>query len=172
LANASWSCRIPPRDLGPGGSRTRQPADPGSRGVDALQLAALPVEAATAYALLHDYVALSPGDWIGLNLSNSTVGHYLIPLAKRAGVRTLAVVRRESAAEQVRQLGADVLLIDGDDLGDRAAAALEGASLRLLLEGTGDPAEVAKLVGVVEEKGTVVAFASATVSRRRSRSLT
>jgi NADPH:quinone reductase-like Zn-dependent oxidoreductase len=32
----------------------------------------------------------------------------------------------------------------------------------LLLEGTGDPAEVAKLVGVVEEKGTVVAFASAT----------
>jgi NADPH:quinone reductase-like Zn-dependent oxidoreductase len=130
--------------------------------IDALQLATLPVEAATAYALLHDYVTLSPGDWIGLNLANSTVGHYLIPLAERAGVRTLAVVRRESAAAQVRQLGADVVLVDGDDLGDRAAAALGGASLRLLLEGTGDPAEVAKLVGVVEEKGTVVAFASVT----------
>jgi NADPH:quinone reductase-like Zn-dependent oxidoreductase len=130
--------------------------------IDALQLATLPVEAATAYALLHDYVALSPGDWLGLNLANSTVGHYLLPLAKRAGIRTLAVVRREAAAEQVRQLGADVVLVDGDDLGDRATAALGGASLRLLLEGTGDPAEVAKLVGAVEEKGSVVAFASAT----------
>jgi NADPH:quinone reductase-like Zn-dependent oxidoreductase len=130
--------------------------------VDALQLATLPVAAATAYALLHDYVALSPGDWIGLNLANSTVGHYLIPLAKRSSVKTLAVVRREAAAEQVRQLGADVVLVDGDDLGDRAAAALGGASIRLLLEGTGDPAEVGKLVGVVEDKGTVVAFASAT----------
>jgi NADPH:quinone reductase-like Zn-dependent oxidoreductase len=130
--------------------------------IDALQLATLPVEAATAYALLHDYVALSPGDWIGLNLANSTVGHYLIPLAKRAGIRTLAVVRRESAVEQVADLGADLVLVDGDDLGDRAAAALGGASLRVLLEGTGDPAEVAKLIGSVEEKGTVVAFASVT----------
>jgi NADPH:quinone reductase-like Zn-dependent oxidoreductase len=119
--------------------------------IDALQLATLPVEAATAHALLHDYVTLTPGDWIGLNLSNSTVGHYLIPLAERAGVSTLAVVRRESAAEQVRQLGADLVLVDGDDLDDRAAAALGGASLRLLLERTGDPAEVAKLAG--EEKG-------------------
>jgi len=130
--------------------------------VDALQLATLPVEAATAYALLHDYVALAPGDWIGLNLANSTVGHYLIPLAKRAGIKVMAVVRRDAAADQVRQLGADVVLVDGDDLGDRATEALGGASLRMLLEGTGDPAEVAKLVGVVEEKGAVVAFASAT----------
>ena len=135
---------------------------PVSEDVDALQLATLPVEAATAYALLNDYVALASGDWIGLNLANSTVGHYLIPLAKRAGIKTLAVVRREGAAEQVRQLGADVVLVDDDDLSDRAAEALGDASLRLLLEGTGDPAAVAKLVGLVEEKGTVVAFASAT----------
>ena len=67
--------------------------------VDALQLATLPVEAATAYAVLHDFVALSTGDWIGLNLANSTVGHYLVPLARRAGIRTLAVVRREAAAK-------------------------------------------------------------------------
>jgi NADPH:quinone reductase-like Zn-dependent oxidoreductase len=139
--------------------------------VDALQLATLPVEAATAYALVHDYVALSPGDWIGLNLANSTVGHYLIPLAKRAGIRTLAVVRREAAAEQVRQLGADVVLVDGDDLTERATAALDGASMRLLREGTGDPAEIAKPVGLVEENGSVVAFASATGQARSFRCL-
>jgi NADPH:quinone reductase-like Zn-dependent oxidoreductase len=141
------------------------PADrliPVDADLDPLQLAMLPVEAATAHALLHDYVALSPGDWIGLDLANSAVGHYLLPLAKRAGIKTLAIVRREAAAEQVRQLGADVVLVDGDDLATRAAAALDGASLRLLLDGTGDSAELAKLAGLVQDNGSVVAFASAT----------
>jgi NADPH:quinone reductase-like Zn-dependent oxidoreductase len=60
-------------------------------------------------------------------------------------------------------LGADVVLVDGDDLAARAATALPaGASLRVLFEGTGDPTEVAKLVGLVEESGSVVACASAT----------
>jgi NADPH:quinone reductase-like Zn-dependent oxidoreductase len=72
--------------------------------------------------------------------STSTVGRYLIPLASRAVIGTVAVVRRGAAAEHVRQLGADDVLIDGDDLTDRATAAFDGVSLRLLLEGTGDPA--------------------------------
>ena len=54
------------------------------------------------------------------------------------------------------------LFVDGDDLAERATAALNGASLRVLFEGTGDPAELAKLVGPVEENGSVVAFAAAT----------
>jgi NADPH:quinone reductase-like Zn-dependent oxidoreductase len=130
--------------------------------VDALHLATLPVDAATAYALLHDYTELAAGDWIGMNLANSTVGHYLIPLAKRAGIKTLAVVRRDAAADEVRQLGADVVLVDGDDLAERASMALNGASLRVLFEGTGDPTEVAKLASLIEDQGSVVTFASAT----------
>jgi NADPH:quinone reductase-like Zn-dependent oxidoreductase len=108
---------LPTFEYGTWAQETVVPANqliPVPEDVDALQLAMLPVNAATAYALLHDFVALSPGDWIGLNLANSAVGHYLIPLAKRAGIKTLAVVRRESAAEQVRPLGADVVLVDGD----------------------------------------------------------
>jgi NADPH:quinone reductase-like Zn-dependent oxidoreductase len=131
-------------------------------GIDARQLAMLPVLGGTAHALLHDYVALAPGDWIGLNLANSAVGHYVIPLARRTGIKILAVVRREAAAEQVRARGADVVLVDGDDLAERTAVALGGASLRLLLEGTGDPTQVAKLSGLVEEQGSVVSFAAAT----------
>ena len=73
-------------------------------------------------------------------------------------IRTLAVVRRGGAAEHVRQLGADVVLIDGDDLTDRATAALDGVSLRLLLEGTGHAAQVDKLVGLVDDNGSVVAL--------------
>lgn len=145
--------------------RTVVPADhvvPVPEGIEAVQLAMLPVNAATAYALLHDYVSLAAGDWIGLNLANSAVGHYVIALAKRAGIRTLAVVRREAAAEQVRQLGADVVLIDGDDLAERVNESLGDARLRVLFEGTGDPAAVAKLVHAVQDGGSVVTFAVAT----------
>jgi NADPH:quinone reductase-like Zn-dependent oxidoreductase len=128
---------------------------------DAHQLAMLPINPATAYHLLNRYVSLRPGDWIGLTLANSAVGQSVIALARRAGVRTLAVVRREEAAEQVRKLGADAVLVDGDDLGDRAAAALDGASLRLLLDGLGGPG-VEKLVRSVEFGGSVVTFSAMT----------
>lgn len=129
---------------------------------DVLQLAMLPVNPATARALLHDYVALRPGDWVGLNLANSAVGHYVIALAKRAGVRTLAVVRREEAAKEVRALGADAVVVDGPELGERIAAALNGGQLRLALEGTTDAEQTAALVRSLEDGGTVVTFAAAT----------
>lgn len=129
---------------------------------DALQLAMLSVNPATARALLHDYVALEPGDWVGLNLANSAVGQYVIALARKAGIRTLAVVRSDEAAERVRKLGADVVLVDGEGLGERAVKALDGAQLRLLLEGTGDSAQVAELAPAVEPGGSVVVFAAAT----------
>lgn len=130
--------------------------------IDPLQLAMLPVNPATAYALLHDFVELRRGDWIGLNLANSAVGQYLIALARRAGIKTLAVVRREEAAEQVRRAGADIVVVDGADLGDRVAKELQGATLRVLFEGTGDPEQIAELVRVVEDGGSVITFSSAT----------
>jgi NADPH:quinone reductase-like Zn-dependent oxidoreductase len=156
---------LPTFEHGTWADETVVPADrviPVPEDVDALQLAMLPVNPATAYSLLHDYVSLKPGDWIGLDLANSAVGQYLIALARRAGIKTLAVVRRAEAAEQVERLGADIVLVDGDDLTDRAQGALAGSKLRLLADGTGDPAVLAKLAPLVEDGGQVVAFSSAT----------
>ncbi|MFC3499434.1 zinc-dependent alcohol dehydrogenase family protein [Micromonospora krabiensis] len=135
---------------------------PISETADAVQLAMLPVNPATAYGLLHDYTELKPGDWIGLTLANSAVGQHVITLAKRAGVRVVAVVRRAEAAEQVRQLGADLVVLDGEGLGDRAAAALGEHRLRLLLDGTGGPQHVGELARVVEDGGSVVTFGAIT----------
>ena len=129
---------------------------------DPVQLAMLAVNPAAAHALLHDFVQLQPGDWVGLNLANSAVGHYLIALAQRAGIKTLAVVRREEAADEVRRLGADAVVVDGEDLGERVTKALDGTRLRVLFEGTGDPDQVAQLVSTVEDGGSVVTFASVT----------
>ncbi|MFF4600847.1 zinc-dependent alcohol dehydrogenase family protein [Amycolatopsis sp. NPDC001319] len=128
---------------------------------DARQLAMLAINPATAYLLLGRYVDLKPGDWIGQNLGNSAVGQAVIALAKRAGVKTLSVVRREDAAQQLRDLGGDVVLVDGDDLGERIAGALDGGQLKLVLDGAAD-ATVGALAAALESGGTVAAYSSAT----------
>ncbi|OKI49264.1 zinc-dependent alcohol dehydrogenase family protein [Micromonospora sp. CB01531] len=156
---------LPTFRYGTWATRTVVPARnviPVPEGADPLQLAMLSVNPAAAYALLNDFVPLQPGDWVGLNLANSAVGHYLIALAQRAGIKTLAVVRREDAADHVRQLGADLVVLDGDDLGERVAQSLRGARLRVLFEGTGDPGQVAQLVTAVQEGGSVITFAAVT----------
>jgi NADPH:quinone reductase-like Zn-dependent oxidoreductase len=127
---------------------------------DVLQLAMLSVNPAAAYALLNDFVPLRPGDWVGLNLANSAVGHYVIALARRAGIKTVGVVRRREAADEVQQLGADLVLLDGDRLKERVAGALGGNQLRMLFEGTGDPGQVAQLVPAVEDGGSVIVFSA------------
>jgi NADPH:quinone reductase-like Zn-dependent oxidoreductase len=126
---------------------------------DPVQQAMLTVNPATAYLLLNRFVQLKPGDWVGQDLGNSAVGQSVIALARRAGVRTLSVVRTEQAAEQLRKIGADAVLIDGDDLPQRIADTLGGRSLRLALTGG---ATVEALAGATESGGTVVAYSSVT----------
>ena len=153
---------LPTQRQGTWGSRIVAPSGsvvPVSETADALQLAMLPINPATAYRLLTAYVDLEPGDWVGQNLGNSAVGQFVIALAKRAGLRTLSVVRREDAAEQVRALGGDVVLVDGDDLGDRIREALGGDELKLVLDGAGGSSYNA-LVGALELGGTSVVYAS------------
>jgi NADPH:quinone reductase-like Zn-dependent oxidoreductase len=128
---------------------------------DPLQLAMVGINPLTAHLLLTKYVDLEPGDWVGQNLGNSGVGQYVIALAKHLGLKTLSVVRREEAAEKLRAAGADLVVVDGNDLGGRIAASLGERKLRLVLDGTGD-ATVAALAQAAEFEATVVSYSSVT----------
>jgi NADPH:quinone reductase-like Zn-dependent oxidoreductase len=132
---------------------------PVPEGGDAAQLAMTGINPATAYLLLTRFVDLQPGDWIGQNLGNSAVGQYAIALARRAGVRTLSVVRRKEAADQIPD--GDVVLVDGDDLGDRIAVELGDAKLRLVLDGAAD-ASTSALAQSLEFGGTVAGYSTVT----------
>src|SRR5437016_10245359 len=100
---------------------------PMSDEADSLQLSMIGINPATAYLLLNRYVSLMPGDWIGQTAANAAMGQYIIALAKLAGVNTLNVVRREEAAEQVRDWGGDrVVLNGGDNLHRDIEEALDG----------------------------------------------
>lgn len=104
---------------------------------DPLQLSMLSVNPPTAALLLSDFVALEPGEWVMQNAANSAVGGYLIQLAKRRGLRTVNIVRRESAVAEVQAMGGDVVLVDGADLKHRVAAATSKARIRLAIDAVG-----------------------------------
>src|SRR5208282_3907999 len=110
---------------------------PVSDEADPLQLSMIGINPATAYLLLSRYVSLMPGDWIGQTAANSAMGQYIIALAKLAGVKTLNVVRREAAAEQVRQWGGDLVVLHGDNLHRDVEEALDGKKLSLVLDTVG-----------------------------------
>src|SRR4030088_2913375 len=131
---------------------------PVSDGADPLQLSMIGINPATAYLLLNRYVSLMPGDWIGQTAANSAMGQYIIALAKLAGVKTLNVVRREEAADQVRQFGGDRVVLQGDNLRKDIEEALGGKKLNLVLHSVGGT-PVGELAKSLKPGGSIVVYA-------------
>ena len=130
---------------------------PMSDEADPLQLSMIGINPATAYLLLNRYVSLMPGDWIGQTAANSAMGQYIIALAKLAGVKTLNVVRRAEAAEQVRQWGGDRVVLHGDNLLKNIEEALGGKKLSLVLDSLG-AAPVGELAKSLKPGGSIVVY--------------
>jgi NADPH:quinone reductase-like Zn-dependent oxidoreductase len=122
---------------------------------DPQQLAMLTVSPPTASLLLSDFVSLRPGDWVIQNGANSGVGGYLVQLAGLRGLKTVNVVRRESAVAGVQARGGDAVLVDGDDLAQRVKTATSGAAISLGIDAVGGTATM-RLAASVAEGGTVV----------------
>ena len=124
---------------------------------DPLQLSMIGINPATAYLLLNRYVSLMPGDWIGQTAANAAMGQYIIALAKLAGVKTLNVVRREEAAEQVREWGGDRVVLQGDNLHKDIEEALGGKKLSLVLDTVGGT-PVGELAKSLKPGGATVVY--------------
>src|SRR5258707_12330421 len=131
---------------------------PMSDEADPLQLSMIGINPATAYLLLNRYVSLMPGDWIGQTAANSAMGQYIVALARVAGVKTLNVVRREDAAEQVRQWGGDRVVLQGDNLHKEIEEALGGKKLSVVLDTVGGT-PVGELAKSLKTGGSIVSYA-------------
>jgi NADPH:quinone reductase-like Zn-dependent oxidoreductase len=125
---------------------------------DPLQLSMIAINPVTAYLLLNRYVCLMPGDWIGQTAANAAIGQYIIALTKLAGVKTLNVVRREEAAEQVRQWGGDRVVLQGDNLDKDIEEALDGKKLSLVLDIVGGT-PVGELAKSLKTGSSIVSYA-------------
>ncbi len=128
-------------------------------GIDLRQAAMVRINPPTARLMLSDFVDLAPGEWVIQNVANSAVGRLLIVQAHQRGLRTVNIVRRAELAGELKALGADVVLVDGDELAERVAGATGKAAIRLGVEAIGGAA-TGRLVDCVATEGTVVHYGS------------
>jgi NADPH:quinone reductase-like Zn-dependent oxidoreductase len=125
-------------------------------GIPDEQLAMLTVNPLTARALVHE-AQLQPGQWVLKNAANSGVGRAFFTLAKKAGARGIAVVRRPGLEDTLKSWGAEVVLVDGPDLAERVKAIVGDGSLRFAVDAIGGAA-TARLGSSVSPGGVVVNY--------------
>ncbi len=126
-------------------------------GADPQQLSMLSINPPTASLMLSEFADLKPGDWVIQNAANSAVGNYLIQLAKLRGLRTINIVRRESLIKPLQDIGADLVLVDGDDLPKRVRKATEKAEIKLAIDAVGGAASN-RLADCLASQGTLVNY--------------
>jgi trans-2-enoyl-CoA reductase len=125
--------------------------------IEPIQAAMLKVNPITAWRMVHDFVALRPGDWLIQNAANSGAGQCVIQIARELGIKTVNVVRRPELGEELRSLGGDVVLVDSENLRDEAAAATGKAPVRLALNAVGGE-NALRVAKCLASEGTMVTY--------------
>ncbi len=127
------------------------------QGLDPFQAAMLFINPASAWEMLEQFVSLKPGDWIVQNASNSAVGRCVIQLAKIRGVKTLNVVRRPELIDELKSIGADVVVTEDCDLREKASELCGGSRPVLALNAVGG-ASALNLANGLADGGTLVTY--------------
>lgn len=126
-------------------------------GLDPRQASVLRVNPPTAWCLLHQFVGLNPGEWIVQNAATSAVGRAVIEIAKSEGLKTVNVVRRPEAADGLRAMGADAVVVDGPEMAGEVDAILAGEKPRLGLNAVGG-ASATRLAGLLAACAKLVTY--------------
>lgn len=126
-------------------------------GVPIEQAAMLRINPPTAWRMLHDFVALKPGDWIVQNAANSGVGLAVIQVAKSLGIKTVNVVRRPELIEELQREGGEVVLLEGEDVTKQITEATKNAPIRLALNAVGGESAL-RLANALAPGGTIVTY--------------
>jgi trans-2-enoyl-CoA reductase len=125
--------------------------------IDPIQAAMLKVNPITAWRMVRDFVPLMSGDWLIQNAANSGAGQCVIQIARELGYRTVNVVRRRELVDELKALGGDVVLVDGDNLREEAAAATNRAPIKLALNAVGGE-NALRVAKCLASDGTMVTY--------------
>lgn len=131
---------------------------PYPEGLPAEQAAMLYVNPPTAWRMLHDYVDLQPGDWVIQNASNSGVGQSVIQICKAKGIHTLNLVRREELVDELKAIGADIVMIDDDSFREKwKEVKAQAGKIRLGLNAVGGDSAI-RIMSALEKGGSHVTY--------------
>lgn len=78
------------------------------------QVASFFVNPATVLAMVRHELKVRRGEWLLQSAANSELGKMVVRLGRRDGFKTLNVVRRPEAGEELRELGADAVVVTSD----------------------------------------------------------
>jgi NADPH:quinone reductase-like Zn-dependent oxidoreductase len=126
---------------------------------DPLQLAMLSINPVTAHLLLESVTDLNIGDWVGQTAANSAVGRHVVTLAKRRGLKTLNIVRRDDVVDEVRRAGGDIVLVSTPDLDADITQQLGDEKLSLVLDPLGGSV-ASHLIAALKFGGSAVTYGS------------
>ena len=128
IANDNWVQR---RNV-PANALFKAPVD-----MDLNQLAMIKVNSLCAHLMLSRVTELEAGDLVIQSAPLSAVGRMVIGCAKVMGLKTVNIVRRTDAINDVKALGGDLVLMDDDDLAKRVLEASGDEPCRLALDPVG-----------------------------------
>jgi NADPH:quinone reductase-like Zn-dependent oxidoreductase len=78
------------------------------------QVASFFVNPATVLAMARHVLKVPKGDWLLQSAAGSTLGRMMIKLGKHDGFKTLNIVRRREAMDELKALGADAVICSAD----------------------------------------------------------
>jgi NADPH:quinone reductase len=90
------------------------------------QVASLMINPASAVMMVRRVLAIPPGEWLLQSAAGSELGRMIVRLAKNDGIRTVNVVRRREAVAELESLGADAVIVSGDDRIDEQVRRIVG----------------------------------------------
>jgi trans-2-enoyl-CoA reductase len=126
-----------------------------------IELAAMSfVNPPTAWRILRD-AFLQRGDWVIQNAGNSSVGIFVMQMAKHLGINTISVVRRPEVIDTLKSLGAEHVFLDNDDYLKEIEKITDGKRPQLALNMIGGDSAI-RLIKSLENGGRMITFGGAT----------
>jgi NADPH:quinone reductase len=79
------------------------------------QVASFMINPASAVMMVRRVLAVPPGEWLLQSAAGSEIGRMIVRLARSDGIRTVNVVRRHEAVAELKSLGADAVIVSGEE---------------------------------------------------------
>jgi len=129
-------------------------------GVDDRQAAALMLKGMTAQMLLRQVYRVRKGNTLLVHAAVGGVGSIVVQWAKHLGATVIAVVGSSEKAQRARELGADQVLLSGDDWVAQAKAATGGRGVDVVYDSVGKDTFIGSLDSL-RPRGLMVTYGNA-----------